>query len=192
MTAVSRKRVAARWIVMVVFALAFTLSVAATTAPRTLAASYCQCTTYAQQHFGLSTQAPWNYPNAANWGDVPDPNYPGSTTSYLGHNGWHAVNAPASGDILIVEKPYQTYVSYTQGGSTWPYWIANSTAGHVGYVANLTCRAGTGCTVFNVEIRSANTGLTSHYYTDGNCNDVADFWWVVDSSYPGTFQFWAK
>jgi hypothetical protein len=59
----------------------------------------------------------------------------------------------------------------------------------VDYVANLTCRQGTRGAVYNVEIRSANTGLTSHYYTDGNCNDVADCWWVVQASYPGTFQF---
>lgn len=194
MTAVSRKRIASRWIVTVVFALAFALSVAATTAPRTMAAApvKCECTTYTQQHFGMSTQVPWNYPNAANWGDNPDPNNPRGGTSYLGHNGWHTVNTPAVGDILIVKKPYEIYVSYTQGGSTWPFWIANTSAGHVGYVASLTCRAGTGCTVYNVDIRSANTGLTSHYYIDGTCYDVADVWWVVASSSPDTYQFWSK
>lgn len=48
MTAVFRKRVAARWIVTVMFALAFTLAAAATTAPQTKAAYSCQCTTYTQ------------------------------------------------------------------------------------------------------------------------------------------------
>lgn len=194
MTVVSRKRTALRWTVTVMFALAFTLAAAATTAPQTKAANLvvCECTTYTQQHFGMSNTSPWYPPNAADWGTTPDPNVGGNNLSYLAHNGWHAVNTPAVGDILIVEKPYQTYVSYTMGGSTWPYWLANSTAGHVGYIASLSCRSGTGCTVFNVEIRSANTGLTSHYYPDGNCSNVADIWWVVASSSPGTYQFWSK
>lgn len=158
--------------VVLAFAVAMLATVAV--AKPTLAASYCQCTDYVHNYFSLSG----GYPNAAQWGN-----------SYLPSNGWHTVSTPVTGGIVVFEVPYESYVSYTNGGSTFQYWIANTTAGHVGVVTAVYTRSGG--QGYSIEIQSANSGLTSHYFTASNCTDVADYWWIVASSQPGTFQFWA-
>lgn len=156
----------------IVLAVAIALIGVFSTTSRAEAAYYCQCTTYTQQYFNLTN----NYPNAADW-----------VSGYLQNNGWHEVSTPSYGDIIVVQVPYQAYVSYTYKGRTFQYWLANSTAGHVGWIASVGDYYGS----YDVEIRSANSGLTSHYYTDGNCNDVADYWFGTDGSVPGTYEFWA-
>lgn len=158
----------------VVLAIAIALIGVFSTTSRAEAASpvYCQCTTYTQRHFNLTA----NYPNAADWGK-----------GYLQHNGWHTVSIPSPGDIIVVEKAYQANVSYTYKGPTFKYWLANTSMGHVGWIAAV----GKYSTGYDVEIRSANSGLNSHYYRDSNCTDVANYWFATNGSAPGTYQFWA-
>jgi hypothetical protein len=132
----------------------------------------CQCTDYVYSYNHLTN----NYPNAALWGN-----------GHLQNNGWYSISYPRVGGIVVIKGAYLDYVSYTRGGSTFPYWLAKDSAGHVG--VGKASYLNPGGQSWTIEIQSANSGLTSHYFTDGPCTDVADYWWVTAGS-GGLIQFW--
>ncbi|HEY1388686.1 MAG TPA: hypothetical protein VGF38_09085 [Ktedonobacterales bacterium] len=147
--------------------------------PSAQAASFCQCTTYVANHYGLTS----NYPDARLWGNgylqSQSPSWTAESDGYI-----------RSGDIVVFQPFQQIQVTKTLGCCYFNWWASNTSSGHVAIVISLTLHR-TVPPYWTVRLQGANQGLTPEW-TDSNCTNVSNVYWDIDGNYSGHWMFYHR